>query len=178
MIEYSLDRVTNKILEISHGKTYVYEAKYSKFLEMKAQREEMEMASERKRQSVLRMEIEWAKRGCRARTTKQRARLERLEALKNDSAPVRDKSVEIDSVETRMGKKTIELHHISKSFKDKVCIRDFDYIVLKNQRLGIIGPNGCGKSTLLKIIAGLVKPDSGYVEIGETIQMGYFSSGN
>ena len=172
---YFLDRVTNKILEISHGKTYVYEAKYSKFLEMKAQREEMEMASERKRQSVLRMEIEWAKRGCRARTTKQRARLERLEALKNGSAPVRDKSVEIDSVETRMGKKTIELHHISKSFKDKVCIRDFDYIVLKNQRLGIIGPNGCGKSTLLKIIAGLVKPDSGYMEIGETIQMGYFS---
>nr|WP_317347627.1 ABC-F family ATP-binding cassette domain-containing protein [uncultured Blautia sp.] len=172
---YFLDRVTNKILEISHGKTYVYEAKYSKFLEMKAQREEMEMASERKRRSVLRMEIEWAKRGCRARTTKQRARLERLEALKNGSAPVRDKSVEIDSVETRMGKKTIELHHISKSFKDKVCIRDFDYIVLKNQRLGIIGPNGCGKSTLLKIIAGLVKPDSGYVEIGETIQMGYFS---
>lgn len=172
---YFLDRVTNKILEISHGKTYVYEAKYSKFLEMKAQREEMEMASERKRQSVLRMEIEWAKRGCRARTTKQRARLERLEALKNGSAPVRDKSVEIDSVETRMGKKTIELHHISKSFKDKVCIRDFDYIVLKNQRLGIIGHNGCGKSTLLKIIAGLVKPDSGYVEIGETIQMGYFS---
>ena len=172
---YFLDRVTNKILEISHGKTYVYEAKYSKFLEMKAQREEMEMASERKHQSVLRMEIEWAKRGCRARTTKQRARLERLEALKNGSAPVRDKSVEIDSVETRMGKKTIELHHISKSFKDKVCIRDFDYIVLKNQRLGIIGPNGCGKSTLLKIIAGLVKPDSGYVEIGETIQMGYFS---
>lgn len=172
---YFLDRVTNKILEISHGKTYVYEAKYSKFLEMKAQREEMEMASERKRQSVLRMEIEWAKRGCRARTTKQRARLERLEALKNGSAPVRDKSVEIDSVETRMGKKTIELHHISKSFKDKVCIRDFDYIVLKNQRLGIIGPNGCGKSTLLKIIAGLVKPDSGYVEIGETIQIGYFS---
>lgn len=172
---YFLDRVTNKILEISHGKTYTYEAKYSKFLEMKAEREEMEMASERKRQSVLRMEMEWAKRGCRARTTKQRARLERLEALKNGAAPVRDKSVEIDSVETRMGKKTIELHHISKSFGEKICIRDFDYIVLKNQRLGIIGPNGCGKSTLLKIIAGLLEPDSGYVEIGETIRMGYFS---
>lgn len=172
---YFLDRVTNKILEISHGKTYTYEAKYSKFLEMKAEREEMEMASERKRQSVLRMELEWAKRGCRARTTKQRARLERLEALKNGTAPVRDKSVEIDSVETRMGKKTIELHHISKSFGEKVCIRDFDYIVLKNQRLGIIGPNGCGKSTLLKIIAGILEPDSGHVETGETIRMGYFS---
>lgn len=119
---YFLDRVTNKILEISHGKIYSYEAKYSDFLELKAQREEMEMASERKKQSILRMEIEWAKRGCRARSTKQRARLDRLEAMKNSTAPVRDKNVEIDSVETRMGKKTIELHHISKRFGDKVCI--------------------------------------------------------
>ena len=172
---YFLDRVTNKILEISHGKLYAYEANYSKFLELKAEREEMELASERKRQSVLRMELEWAKRGCRARSTKQRARLERLEALKNGTAPVRDQSVEIDSVETRMGKKTIELHHISKSFGTKVCVRDFDYIVLKNQRLGIIGPNGCGKSTLLKMIAGIMKPDSGEIEIGETIKIGYFS---
>ena len=172
---YFLDRVTNKILEISHGKLYSYEAKYSDFLEMKAQREEMEMASERKKQSILRMEIEWAKRGCRARSTKQSARLDRLEEMKNSTAPVRDKSVEIDSVETRMGKKTIELHHISKSFGDRVCIRDFDYIVLKNQRLGIIGPNGCGKSTLLKIIAGVIEPDSGEVEIGDTIKLGYFS---
>lgn len=172
---YFLDRVTNKILEISHGKFYAYEANYSKFLEMKAEREEMEMASERKRQSILRMEIEWAKRGCRARTTKQKARLERLESLKNGSAPVRDNVVEIDSVERRMGKKTIELHHISKSYGEKVCISDFDYIVLKNQRLGIIGPNGCGKSTLLKMIAGEVQPDSGTIEIGETIKIGYFS---
>lgn len=172
---YFLDKVTNKILEISYGKMYSYEANYSKFLELKAQREEMELASERKRQSILRMELEWAKRGCRARTTKQRARLDRLETLKNGAAPVRDKNVEIDSVETRMGKKTIELHHISKSFGDKVCIRDFDYIVLKNQRLGIIGPNGCGKSTLLKIIAGIIQPDSGAVEIGETVKIGYFS---
>lgn len=172
---YFLDRVTNKILEISHGKIYSYEAKYSDFLEMKAQREEMEMASERKKQSILRMEIEWAKRGCRARSTKQRARLDRLEAMKNITAPVRDQSVEIDSVETRMGKKTIELHHIAKRFGDRICIRDFDYIVLKNQRLGIIGPNGCGKSTLLKIIAGIIQPDSGTVEIGETIKIGYFS---
>lgn len=172
---YFLDRVTNKILEISHGKLYSYEANYSAFLELKAQREEMEMASERKRKSVLRMEIEWAKRGCRARTTKQKARLERLEALKNGTAPVRDQSIELDSVESRMGKKTIEYHHISKSFGEKVCISDFDYIVLKNQRLGIIGPNGCGKSTLLKLTAGLLEPDSGSIEIGDTIKIGYFS---
>lgn len=172
---YFLDRVTNKILEISHGKLYSYEANYSKFLEMKAQREEMEEASERKRQSILRMELEWAKRGCRARSTKQKARLDRLEALKNGTAPVRDAQAEIDSVQSRMGKKTIELKGISKSFGKKVCIRDFSYIVLKNQRLGIIGPNGCGKSTLLKIIAGIVQPDEGEVEIGETIKIGYFS---
>lgn len=172
---YFLDRVTNKILEISHGKLYSYEANYSKFLEMKAQREEMELASERKRQSVLRMELEWAKRGCRARTTKQRARLERLEALKKGSAPVRDNTVELDSVETRMGKKTIELHHISKSYGERCLVQDFDYIVLKNQRLGIIGPNGCGKSTLIKMIAGVIQPDCGEIEIGETIRIGYFA---
>lgn len=172
---YFLDRVTNKILEIDHGKIYNYDANYSQFLEMKAQREEMELASERKRQSVLRMEVEWAKRGCRARSTKQKARLERLENLKNGAAPVRDQTVELDSVETRMGKKTVELHHISKSYGDKKLIEDFNYIILKNQRLGIIGPNGCGKSTLLKIIAGLVEPDSGEVEIGETVKIGYFA---
>lgn len=172
---YFLDRVSNRILEISRGKMYSYDANYSKFLELKAQREEMEWASERKRQSVLRIEMEWAKRGCRARTTKQRARLERLETLKNGSAPVLDQVVEMDSVETRMGKKTIELNHISKSYGEKIIIKDFDYIVLKNQRLGIIGPNGCGKSTLLKMMAGIIKPDSGSIEIGETIQIGYFA---
>ena len=172
---YFLDRVTNKILEIDHGKLYSYTANYSQFLELKAQREEMELASERKRQSVLRMELEWAKRGCRARTTNQRARLERLEALKNGKAPVRDAEVEMDSVETRMGKKTIELHHISKSYGQKKLIDDFEYIVLKNQRLGIIGPNGCGKSTLMKIITGKEEPDQGTVEIGDTVKIGYFA---
>ena len=172
---YFLDRVTNKILEIDHGKLYSYTANYSQFLELKAQREEMELASERKRQSVLRMELEWAKRGCRARTTKQRARLERLEALKNGKAPVRDAEVEMDSVETRMGKKTIELHHISKSYGQKKLIDDFECIVLKNQRLGIIGPNGCGKSTLMKIITGKEEPDQGTVEIGDTVKIGYFA---
>ena len=172
---YFLDRVTNKILEISHGKLYGYTANYSKFLELKAQREEMELASERKRQSILRMEIEWAKRGCRARTTKQKARLERLEALKNGKEPIQDATVELESIGTRMGKKTIELHGISKSYGDKVLIKDFDYIVLKNQRLGIIGPNGCGKSTLIKIITNRIEPDAGEVEIGDTIQIGYFA---
>ena len=172
---YFLDKVTNRILEISRGKLYGYEANYSKFLEMKAEREGMELASERKRQSVLRMELEWAKRGCRARTTKQKARLERLELLKNGKAPETDRLAEIDSVETRMGKKTIELHHVSKSYGERKLIDDFDYIVLKNQNLGIVGPNGCGKSTLLKMIAGLVEPDEGTIEIGETIRIGYFA---
>ena len=172
---YFLDRVSNRILEISHGSIYSYEANYSKFLELKAQREEMELASERKRQSILRIEMEWAKRGCRARTTKQRARLDRLEALKNGSAPVSDAVAELDSVETRMGKKTVELHHVTKGYGEKKLIEDFTYILLKNQRLGIIGPNGCGKSTLLKLMAGKIRPDAGEVEIGETIRMGYFA---
>lgn len=172
---YFLDRVTNRILKISHGQMYSYPANYSQFLEMKAEREEMELASERKRQSVLRMELEWAKRGCRARSTKQRARLERLEALKNQSAPVKDQTVELDSVETRMGKKTIELHQVSKGFGSLKIADDFEYIFLKNQKVGIIGPNGCGKSTFMKMLAGLVKPDSGTIEIGETIRMGYFA---
>lgn len=172
---YFLDKVSNRILEISRGNMYSYDANYSKFLELKAEREEMELASERKRQSVLRMELEWAKRGCRARSTKQRARLERLEALKNGKAPAQDQAVEMDSVETRMGKKTIELHHVGKSYGGTKLVDDFDYIVLRNQRLGIIGPNGCGKSTLIKMIAGLIQPDSGEIEIGETIKIGYLA---
>lgn len=172
---YFLDCVTNKILEISHGKLYGYTANYSQFLELKAQREEMELASERKRQSILRMEIEWAKRGCRARTTKQKARLERLEALKNGTAPIKDATVELESIGIRMGKKTIELRHVSKSYGDKTIIKDFNYIVLKNQRLGIIGPNGYGKSTLMKIITKIIEPDEGEVEIGDTIRIGYFA---
>ena len=172
---YFLDRVTNKILEISHGKLYGYEANYSKFLEMKAQREEMELASERKRQSILRMELEWAKRGCRARTTKQKARLERLEALKNGQAPIRDANVELESIGTRMGKKTIEFHNVTKQFDDKRLINQFNYIVLKNQRLGIIGPNGCGKTTLMKLITDRIQPDEGEIIIGDTIQIGYFA---
>lgn len=172
---YFLDKVTNRILEISRGKIYGYNSNYSGFLELKTQREEMELATERKRQSVLRMELEWAKRGCRARTTKQRARLERLEALKNGKAPVSDQTVELDCIETRMGKKTIELHHVTKKYGDRQIVDDFDYIFLKNQKVGIVGPNGCGKSTLLKMIAGEILPDTGNVEIGDTVKIGYFA---
>ncbi|MGI6007262.1 MAG: ABC-F family ATP-binding cassette domain-containing protein [Ruminococcus sp.] len=172
---YFLDRVTNKILEISHGSMYSYEGNYSHFLEMKAQREEMELASQRKRQSILRMEQEWAMRGCRARSTKQRARLERLEQLKNQKGPLTDQTVELSSIETRMGKKTIELKSVSKSYGEKKILEDFSYIFLRNQKVGIIGPNGCGKSTLLKMIAGLIKPDLGEVDVGETIRIGYFA---
>ena len=173
--QYFLDRTVNKILEISRGSLYEYETDYSGFLERKAQREEMELASERKRQSILRIETQWAQRGCRARSTKQRARLERLEALKNGKVPVRDQNIELESQTVRMGKKTIELSHISKSYGDKVLIRDFSYIFLKNQKVGFIGKNGCGKSTLMKIIAGLVSPDSGTVDRGETVRIGYFA---
>ena len=172
---YFLDQVTNRILEISRGKCYGYDSDYSGFLELKAAREEMELATERKRQSILRMELEWAKRGCRARTTKQKARLERLEDLKKMSAPVRDGVVELESVEARMGKKTMELHHVSKSFGNKKILEDYSYIALKNQRIGIIGPNGSGKSTMIKMMAGLVEPDSGEIQIGETIKIGYFA---
>ena len=172
---YFLDKVTNRILEISHGKLYSYDANYSGFLELRAEREEMELATERKRQSVLRMELEWARRGCRARSTKQRARLNRLEALKNSQTPVTDQVVELDSVSARMGRKTIELHQVTKSYNGRVLVKEWDYIFLKNQRLGIVGPNGCGKSTLLKMIAGEVAPDMGSIETGDTVKIGYFA---
>lgn len=172
---YFLDQVTNRILEISRGNLYSYEANYSRFLELKAQREEMELATERKRQSILRMELSWAARGCRARTTKQRARLQRLEALKAGKAPEFDKTVELDSIETRMGKKTIELHGISKSYGDRKIVENFSYIFLKNQTVAFVGPNGCGKSTLLKLIAGKIQPDDGRVELGDTVRLGYFA---
>ena len=158
---YFLDQVSNKILEISHGSVYEYEANYSGFLERKAEREEMELASQRKRQSILRMELEWAKRGCRARSTKQKARLQRLEELKNTAAPVKDQAVELDSVHARMGKKTLELSHVSKRYGEKKILEDFSYIFLKNQTVGFIGPNGCGKSTLMKLLVTALLPTGG-----------------
>lgn len=172
---YFLDRVTNKIIEIDDQTLYSYESNYSGFLELKEQREAMEIASERKRRSILRTELEWAKRGVRGRGTKQQARLDRLEALKTQATPTEEAKVQISSIATRMGKKTMELSHISKCYGNKKLIADFSYLVLKNERIGIIGPNGCGKTTLLQMITGHVKPDSGTIEIGDTIKIGYFT---
>lgn len=172
---YFLDSVSNRIAEIDKGKIYSYQANYAGFLELKAAREEAALASERKRQSVLRKELEWVKRGARARTTKQKARLERYEELKNASAPAVDGKVEISSVSTRLGKTTVEIEQIDKAYGDKVLIRDFSYIFLKNDRIGFIGPNGCGKTTLMKILTGEILPDAGKVILGHTVKIGYYT---
>nr|WP_294492484.1 ABC-F family ATP-binding cassette domain-containing protein [uncultured Anaerosporobacter sp.] len=175
---YFLDKVTNRIVEIDNGNIYSYAGGYSSFLELKAQREEMELATERKNKSLYRQDLEWMMRGARARSTKQKAHIERFEQLRDREKPKEAASVEMNSVASRLGKKTIELHEVSKSYGEKVLFRDFTYILLKNDRIGIIGKNGCGKSTLLKVINGIVTPDSGYVEIGETVKIGYFSQEN
>lgn len=175
---YFLDRVTNKIVEIDKGKLYEYDTNYSGFVELKVQREEMELATERKRQSLLRVEMEWMKQGIKARGTRQRARTERFEELKNTKGPSMQQNVEMDSISSRLGKTTIELEHISKGFGDKHLINDFSYIFLRDDRIGFIGPNGCGKSTLMKMIMGILKPDEGNITIGDTVKIGYFAQEN
>ena len=171
---YFLDSVVNRIVEIDKGQMYSYDANYAGFLELKAAREDMEAASERKRQSILRVELEWVRRGARARTTKQKARLERYEELKNRRAPVRDGSVELSSISSRMGRTTVELHHVSKGF-DRQLFTDFNYIFLKGDRIGFVGENGCGKTTMMKLIAGIIQPDAGEVVVGQTVKIGYYS---
>lgn len=175
---YFLDKVTNRIVEIDNGNLYSYIANYSKFLELKSEREEMELATERKKKSLYRIELEWMKRGARARSTKQKSRIERFEDLRDRKKIAETKNVELNSLSSRLGKKTIELHNISKSFEHKVLFKEFNYILLKDDRIGIIGANGCGKSTLLKVINGIIEPDSGDVEIGQTVKIGYFSQEN
>ena len=172
---YFLDKVTNHIWEVEGGKVYYYDANYSGYLEWKAEREERELASERKRQSILRSEVKWVMRGARARSTKQKARLERFEQLKAMDSPKTAKQVEMGSVGTRLGKKTIELYDISKAYGDKVLFKRFSYIFKRFERIGFVGHNGCGKSTLMKILADLEQADSGAIEWGETIKIGYFA---
>ena len=172
---YFLDKVTNHIWEVESGKVYYYDENYSGYLERKAEREERELASERKRQSILRSEVKWVMRGARARSTKQKARLERFEQLKAMDSPKTAKQVEMGSVGTRLGKKTIELYDISKAYGDKVLFKHFSYIFKRFERIGFVGHNGCGKSTLMKILADLEQADSGAIEWGETIKIGYFA---
>ena len=175
---YFLDSVTNRIVELDKGKLYSYQGGYEAYLKLKAERMDMELASERKRQSILRVELEWMQRGARARSTKQKGHIQRYEALRDQKAPEFDQEVELESVSSRLGRTTVEVKELCKAYGDKVLLRDFTYIFLKNDRIGIIGPNGSGKSTLMKMIAGWVEPDSGSIEIGQTVKMGYFSQEN
>ncbi len=172
---YFLDSVAGRIIEIDRGKIYSHETNYSGYLEEKISREEMAEAAERKRQSLLRTELAWVQRGARARSTKQKARLERYEELKNRKTESVSANVELSSVSNRMGRTTIELNHISKSYPGKELIRDFSYIFLKNDRVGFVGRNGCGKTTLMKMITGAVQPDAGDIEIGQTVKIGYYA---
>ena len=175
---YFLDSVTDRIVELDKGKLYSYQANYEGFLKLKSERLDMAMASERKRQSILRVELEWMQRGARARSTKQKGHIQRYEALRDQKGPEFDKDVELESVSSRLGRTTVELEDICKAYGDKELMRNFTYIFLKNDRIGIIGPNGSGKSTLMKIIAGWIRPDSGTVTVGKTVKMGYFSQEN
>ena len=175
---YFLDSVVGRIVELDKGKLYSYQANYEGFLSLKAERMEMAEASERKRQAILRNEIAWMQRGARARSTKQKAHIQRYEELRDQKGPEYDRNVELESIASRLGRTTVEVKDLCKAYGDKVLIKDFTYIFLKNDRVGIIGPNGSGKSTLMKMLAGWVEPDSGTIQIGQTVKMGYFSQEN
>lgn len=172
---YFLDSVTNRIIELDKGKIYSYDEKYSGFLQRKVEREDSLKASERKRQSILRKEIQWISRGARARSTKQKAHIQRYENLKNQKGIAVDEKIELSSIKSRMGKTTIEIENVSKSYGDNILISNFTYNFLKNDRVGFVGKNGCGKTTLMKMIDGRIKADSGNISIGQTIKIGYFT---
>ena len=172
---YFLERVCNHITELYRAKLYHYEANYSKYLELKELRSEMAEASERKRQSILRVEREWIMRGCKARTTKSKDRIERYENLLNQAAPEEDEVLQMSAASSRLGRKIIELHNVSKAFDGRTIIDGFSYNLLRTDRIGIVGRNGAGKSTLLHMIAGTLTPDSGHVETGTTVKIGHFS---
>lgn len=175
---YFLERITNRIIEIYKGKLYYYEGSYSRFLELKAQRMEYAIAAERKRQAFLRREYEWIKRGALARTTKSKKRIENYYDVANNNIDIYDKTIEISSISSRLGRKTIEVNNISKIYDNKIVINNFSFLLDNDARIGIIGKNGIGKTTLLKVITGLIPPTTGTVEIGETVKIGYFSQEN
>lgn len=172
---YFLDRVTNKIIEIDNGNLFSYNANYSKYLELKAQREEMEIGTERKNKSIFKKELEWMQRGARARGTKSKSRIEKFEELRDREILVDAEKLDLNSVATRLGKKTVEINCISKRFGGNELISNFEHIISRDARIGIVGKNGCGKSTLLKIINGDIYPDKGEIIKGETVKIGYFS---
>lgn len=172
---YFLDRVANVMLELDQGRLYRYEANYSAFLELKAQREEREAASEQKRQNLLRTELAWIRRGAKARSTKQKARIERFEALKDQKGPQRAGNVDMAALSTRLGRKILEIEHLAKKAGERTLIRDLSYIAVPGDRVGIVGPNGSGKSTLLNLIAGRLEPDEGEIVVGPTVKLGYFT---
>lgn len=172
---YFLERVVNRIVELSHGKLYTYEANYSKYLELSAQRAEMNAASERKRQSILQKEYQWIMRGARARSTKSRGRIERYEALKEQRVEEADDLVQLSSLSSRLGRKIVEISGLTKAFDGRTVIKDFTYNFARDDRIGIVGKNGAGKSTLLNLIVGELVPDKGTLDIGSTVKIGYFS---
>ena len=172
---YFLDRVSNRIIELDKGRLFSYDGNYSTFLEKKMERLALEASMEEKRQNLIRKELAWVKRGAKARTTKQKARLQRFDELVNKDTYTPDEKMDISVGSTRLGKKIIEIHHISKKFDNKVLIDDLDYTIAHTDRIGIIGKNGMGKSTLIKILNGEILPDSGHIEIGETVKIGCFS---
>lgn len=172
---YFLDRVTNRILELDQGRLFSYEGNYSVFLEKKMERMEMEQASEEKRQNLIRKELAWVRRGAKARTTKQKARLDRFDELVNRKVYDQDENVEISVMGSRLGKKIIEIENISKGFGEKQLIKDFSYIVTRQDRIGIVGENGVGKSTLIKMLEEKIMPDSGEIVKGETVRIACFS---
>ncbi|MFR2158113.1 MAG: ATP-binding cassette domain-containing protein, partial [Evtepia gabavorous] len=172
---YFLERVCNRITELSHCHIRHYEANYSKYLAIKTQQEEREQAAQRKRQSILRVEYQWIMRGAQARRTKNKDRIARYEALKAQTGPETDGAVQMATLSSRLGRKTVELHGVSKAFGDRVVLQSFSYGVGREDRVGIVGRNGAGKSTLLNLLAGKLAPDSGTIDWGETVRIGYFS---